>query len=263
MRLADTVQLRAPLRRHGGAAFAAERAVFVGKANMDEFAMGSSTENSGYFPTHNPWDLDRVPGGSSGGSGAAVAAGEAIYALGSDTGGSVRLPASFCGVVGLKPTYGRVSRYGLVAYASSLDQIGPLTRNVQDCALVMTAIAGQDLCDSTSIDQAVPDYESALTGEVRGPAVGLPREYFGEGVQPGVRGGHRGSDECAGGMGASVAEATLPHTRYAIASYYIIAPAEASANLARYDGMKYGSPWPAGTCGNHTPRPGSRALGRK
>ncbi len=215
-------------------------AVFIGKTNMDEFAMGSSTENSAYFPTHNPWNLDRVPGGSSGGSGAAVAAGEAIYSLGSDTGGSVRLPASFCGVVGLKPTYGRVSRYGLVAYASSLDQIGPLTRDVRDCALVMQVIAGHDPCDSTSIDVPVPDYTKALTGEVKGLRIGVPIEYFGEGVQPEVRAAIASALKTLEGLGASVAEASLPHTRYAIASYYIIAPAEASANLARYDGMKYG-----------------------
>jgi aspartyl-tRNA(Asn)/glutamyl-tRNA(Gln) amidotransferase subunit A len=215
-------------------------AVFVGKTNMDEFAMGSSTENSGYFPTHNPWDLERVPGGSSGGSGAAVAAAEAIYALGSDTGGSVRLPASFCGVVGLKPTYGRVSRYGLVAYASSLDQIGPLTRDVTDCALVMNAIAGIDPLDSTSADVPTPDYTQALTGEVKGLRIGVPGEYFGEGVDARVHAAIDAAIRVLEGMGASVAETSLPHTRYAIASYYIIAPAEASANLARYDGMKYG-----------------------
>ncbi|MCL5026116.1 MAG: Asp-tRNA(Asn)/Glu-tRNA(Gln) amidotransferase subunit GatA [Chloroflexi bacterium] len=215
-------------------------AVFVGKANMDEFAMGSSCENSGFFPTHNPWALDRVPGGSSGGSGAAVAAGEAIYALGSDTGGSVRLPASFCGMVGLKPTYGRVSRYGLVAYASSLDQIGPLTRDVTDCALVMNAIAGHDRRDSTSVDTPVPDYTAALGGDVRGLRVGVPAEYFGDAVEPGVRASIDGALRVLEGLGATVAETSLPHTRYAIASYYIIAPAEASANLARYDGMKYG-----------------------
>ncbi len=215
-------------------------AVIVGKANMDEFAMGSSTENSGFFPTHNPWDLERVPGGSSGGSGAAVSAGEAIYALGSDTGGSVRLPAGFCGVVGLKPTYGRVSRYGLVAYASSLDQIGPLTRDVRDCALVMNAIAGHDERDSTSGDTPVPDYTVALTGDARGLRVGVPREYFAEGMETGVRAAIDNALKVLEGLGASVSDASLPHTRYAIASYYIIAPAEASANLARYDGMKYG-----------------------
>jgi aspartyl-tRNA(Asn)/glutamyl-tRNA(Gln) amidotransferase subunit A len=215
-------------------------AVFVGKTNTDEFAMGSSTENSGYFPTHNPWDLDRVPGGSSGGSGAAVAAAEAVYGLGSDTGGSVRLPASFCGVVGLKPTYGRVSRYGLVAYASSLDQIGPLTKDVTDCAIVMNAISGGDPLDSTSVDTPAPDYTQALTGEVRGLRIGVPQEYFGAGVDPAVHEVIDGALRVLEGMGASVAGASLPHTRYAIASYYIIAPAEASANLARYDGMKYG-----------------------
>jgi aspartyl-tRNA(Asn)/glutamyl-tRNA(Gln) amidotransferase subunit A len=215
-------------------------AVLLGKTNMDEFAMGSSTENSGYFPTHNPWDLERVPGGSSGGSGAAVAAAEAIYALGSDTGGSVRLPAAFCGIVGLKPTYGRVSRYGLVAYASSLDQIGPLTRDVTDCAIVLNAIAGGDPLDSTSADMPVPDYTKALTGEAKGLRIGVPEEYFGEGVEVGVRAALNQALGVMEGLGASVDQTSLPHTRYAIASYYIIAPAEASANLARYDGVKYG-----------------------
>ena len=215
-------------------------AVFVGKTNLDEFAMGSSTENSGFFVTRNPHDVERVPGGSSGGSAAAVAAHSTIVGVGSDTGGSVRLPASFCGVVGLKPTYGRVSRYGLVAFASSLDQIGPLTKDVTDCALVMNVIAGYDPNDSTSIDTPTPDYASSLVPDIRGLRVGVPREYFIEGIQPGVEKAIRDAIRRLEQMGAEVGEASLPHTRYALASYYIIAPAEASANLARYDGIKYG-----------------------
>ncbi len=216
-------------------------AVIIGKANMDEFAMGSSTENSALFVTHNPWDLARVPGGSSGGSAAAVAAGETIYALGSDTGGSIRQPASFCGVTGLKPTYGRVSRYGLVAFASSLDQIGPLTRDVTDCALVMNAIAGQDPKDSTSVPLAVPDYTRSLKTDLKGLRLGIPKEYFVEGMQTEVAEAIRTAVRQLAGLGAEIDwEASLPHTRFALAVYYIIAPSEASANLARYNGVKYG-----------------------
>jgi aspartyl-tRNA(Asn)/glutamyl-tRNA(Gln) amidotransferase subunit A len=215
--------------------------VVVGKANMDEFAMGSSTENSALFTTHNPWDLSRVPGGSSGGSAAGVAAGEAIYALGSDTGGSIRQPAGFCSVTGLKPTYGRVSRYGLVAFASSLDQIGPITRDVRDCALVLNAIAGYDPRDSTSVPEPVPDYTQCLTGDVKGLRIGVPKEYFVEGMQAEVEAAIRAAINKLEEMGAGVDwEVSLPHTPYALAVYYIIAPSEASANLARYDGAKYG-----------------------
>ena len=215
-------------------------AVVIGKGNMDEFAMGSSTENSAFFPTRNPWDLERVPGGSSGGPAAAVAAGECIYALGSDTGGSIRQPAALCGIVGMKPTYGVVSRYGLVAFASSLDQIGPLTRDVTDCALVLSAIAGHDPRDSTSIPQGAQDYTKALTGDIRGMKIGVPREYYGEGIDQDVADTLRRALETLEGLGASVEETSLPHTRYALAVYYILAPSEASANLARYDGVKYG-----------------------
>jgi aspartyl-tRNA(Asn)/glutamyl-tRNA(Gln) amidotransferase subunit A len=218
----------------------AEGAVLVGKGNLDEFAMGSSTENSAYSPTRNPWDLDRVPGGSSGGPAAAVAADECLYALGSDTGGSIRQPASLCGVVGLKPTYGLVSRYGLVAFASSLDQIGPLTKTVTDSALVLNAIAGHDDSDSTSIRYEVPDYTESLTGDIRGVRIGVPKEYFVEGIEPGVEEAVREAIRVLEGLGAEVAETTLPHTPYALPVYYIIAPSEASANLARYDGVKYG-----------------------
>lgn len=215
-------------------------AVLVGKTNMDEFAMGSSTENSAFFTTLNPWDLARVPGGSSGGSAAAVAADEAIFALGSDTGGSIRQPASLCGVVGMKPTYGAVSRYGLVAFASSLDQIGPLTKDVTDCALVMNAIAGHDPRDSTSLSFQVPDYTRALVPDLKGVRVGVPREYFAQGIEPEVEALVRAAIERLRELGAEVGEVSLPHTGYGLASYYIIAPAECSANLARYDGVKYG-----------------------
>ena len=218
-----------------------EKAVIVGKANMDEFAMGSSTEHSAFFPTHNPWDLARVPGGSSGGSAAAVAADETIYALGSDTGGSVRQPAALCSVVGLKPTYGRVSRFGLVAFASSLDQIGPLTKDVTDCALVMNAIAGYDPRDSTSVPYPVPDYVQQLTPDIRGIRIGIPREYFVEGMKNEVREALQVAISRLQKLGAAIDwEVSLPHTRYALAVYYILAPSEASANLARYDGVKYG-----------------------
>ena len=218
-----------------------QRAVMLAKANMDEFAMGSSTEHSAYFPTHNPWNLDCVPGGSSGGSAAAVAAHEALFSLGSDTGGSIRQPAGFCGVVGLKPTYGRVSRYGLVAFASSLDQVGPFAKDVEDCALVMNAISGQCQHDSTSAPVAVPDFTTFLTGDVRGLKIGVPREYFIEGMQPEVRRSVEEAIALLERMGASVhRDVSLPSTKYALAAYYIIAPCEASANLARYDGVKYG-----------------------
>ena len=215
-------------------------AVLLGKGNMDEFGMGSSTENSAFFPTHNPWNVDRVPGGSSGGSAAAVAAGAASFALGTDTGGSIRQPASFCGVTGLKPTYGRVSRYGLVAYASSLDQVGPLARDAADCALILQAIAGHDHRDATSLPDQVPDYSAALTGDIAGLRLGVPREYFGEGMDAGVRAVVSAAIEQLAALGAEIREVSLPTTEYALACYYIIAPSECSANLARYDGVKYG-----------------------
>ena len=215
-------------------------AVILGKTNMDEFAMGSSTENSAYFPTHNPWDLNRVPGGSSGGSAAALAADECLGALGSDTGGSVRQPAALCGVVGLKPTYGRVSRYGLVAFASSLDQIGPLGKDVTDCAIMLQAIAHYDPCDSTSMDVPAPNYAQSLIPDIRGIRVGVPKEYFVEGMQPGVEAAVRAAIDTMADLGAEVDEVSLPHTEYSLPAYYLIAPAEASANLARYDGVKYG-----------------------
>jgi aspartyl-tRNA(Asn)/glutamyl-tRNA(Gln) amidotransferase subunit A len=219
----------------------AQKAVIVGKTNMDEFAMGSSTEHSAFFPTHNPWDLSRVPGGSSGGSAAAVAADETIYALGSDTGGSIRQPAALCSVVGLKPTYGLVSRFGLVAFASSLDQIGPLTKDVTDCALVMNAIAGYDSRDSTSVPHPVPDYTQQLIPDIKGLKIGVPREYFVEGMQNEVRAALEAAIDKLRELGAEIDwEVSLPHTKYALAVYYILAPSEASANLARYDGVKYG-----------------------
>jgi aspartyl-tRNA(Asn)/glutamyl-tRNA(Gln) amidotransferase subunit A len=218
-------------------------AVILGKTNLDEFAMGSSTENSAFFPTRNPWDLTRVPGGSSGGSAAAVAAGMAFGALGSDTGGSVRQPAGLCGVVGLKPTYGRVSRWGLVAFASSLDQIGVLGRCVADTALLLGAIAGYDPRDSTSVNVPVPDYGAALSAGAAGIAgvrIGVPKEYLLEGMQPEVEAAVRASLATLADLGAEVVEVSLPHTDYALPVYYLIAPAEASANLARYDGLRYG-----------------------
>jgi aspartyl-tRNA(Asn)/glutamyl-tRNA(Gln) amidotransferase subunit A len=222
-------------------------AVMVGKANMDEFAMGSSTENSAFFATHNPWDLERVPGGSSGGSAVAVAAGEACGALGSDTGGSIRQPAGFCSVVGLKPTYGRVSRYGLVAFASSLDQIGPLTRDVTDCAIILNAIAGHDRRDSTSVPEPVPDYTKSLKTDLKGIRLGVPKEYYVEGMQPEVSDTMKAAIAKLEELGASIEDTSLPHTPYALAVYYIIAPSEASANLARYDGVKYGYSYPGET----------------
>ena len=214
--------------------------VLVGKTNLDEFAMGSSTENSGFFPTRNPWDPGRIPGGSSGGSAAAVAADECLAALGSDTGGSIRQPASHCGVVGLKPTYGRVSRYGLVAFASSLDQIGPVTKNVRDAALLLNVIAGHDPLDSTCAPVNVPDFEGALGYGIRGMKIGIPREYFIEGMDRSVEKSVRDAIAHLESIGAVPVEVTLPHTEYAIAAYYILATSEASSNLARYDGVKYG-----------------------
>jgi aspartyl-tRNA(Asn)/glutamyl-tRNA(Gln) amidotransferase subunit A len=214
--------------------------VMLGKSNMDEFAMGSSTENSALFTTHNPWDLDRVPGGSSGGSAVAVAAGEAVCSLGSDTGGSIRQPAGFCSVVGMKPTYGRVSRYGLVAFASSLDQIGPFTQDVTDCALFLGVIAGADDNDSTSVPESVPDYTKSLKPDLKGMRLGIPKEYYVEGMQPGVVDVMKKATKKLEELGAKLEEISLPHTPYSLAVYYIIAPSEASANLARYDGVKYG-----------------------
>ncbi len=220
---------------------AAQKPILIGKANLDEFAMGGSTENSGFHVTRNPHNLDCVPGGSSGGSAAAVAACEAVFALGSDTGGSIRQPASFCGVVGLKPTYGRVSRYGLVAYASSLDQIGPITRDVTDCALVMNAIAGRDEMDSTSTAADVPDFTKSLVADVKGLRIGLPKEYFVKGIDADVEAAVRSAAKKFENLGAQVTEITLPHTDYAISTYYLIAPAEAATNLERYDGVSYGA----------------------
>ncbi|HIP95715.1 MAG TPA: Asp-tRNA(Asn)/Glu-tRNA(Gln) amidotransferase subunit GatA [Anaerolineae bacterium] len=222
-------------------------AVILGKTNTDEFAMGSSTENSAYFTTHNPWDLNRVPGGSSGGSAAAIAADECLGALGSDTGGSVRQPAALCGVVGIKPTYGRVSRYGLVAFASSLDQIGSFGKDVTDCALLLSVISGYDPRDATSVNRPVPDYQAALLPDVRGMRLGVPREYFIEGMQPEVETAVRAAVDLLAEMGAEIVDISLPHTEHALPVYYIIAPAEASANLARYDGIKYGFSFPDAT----------------
>ena len=215
-------------------------AVLLGKGNMDEFAMGSSCENSAFFPTHNPWDLARAPGGSSGGAAAAVAAGEAVFALGSDTGGSIRQPASLCGVVGLKPTYGRVSRYGLIAFASSLDQIGPVGKDVTDCALILNAIAGYDPRDSTSLPAAAADFTAGLTGRLDNLRLGIPEEYFTAGMEPGVRAAVLQAVAELEKLGAAVEPVSLPTTQHALACYYIIAPSECSANLARYDGVKFG-----------------------
>ena len=218
----------------------AEGAVFLGKTNCDEFAMGSSNENSGYSPVHNAWALDRVPGGSSGGSAAAVASGEAIAALGSDTGGSIRQPAALTGIVGMKPTYGRVSRYGLIAFASSLDQIGPMTRDVLDCAVLLQAIAGHDAKDSTSSTRPVPDYLANLRDGVKGMKLGVPKEYFVAGMEPAVEQAIRDAIRLLEQQGAAIEEVSLPHSDVALPAYYIIAPAEASSNLARYDGTRYG-----------------------
>ncbi len=215
-------------------------ATLFGKCNMDEFAFGSSTETSVFGPTRNPWNLDRVPGGSSGGSAAAVAADEAFAALGTDTGGSIRLPAAFCGVVGLKPTYGRVSRYGLVAFGSSFDQIGPLTKTVEDCAILMNILAGHDERDSTSVDLPVPDYTLSLKRGVKGLKIGLPKEYFVKGMDPEVEQAVREAAKVYQKLGATTQEVGLPHTPHSIAVYYIVAVAEASSNLGRYDGVQYG-----------------------
>ncbi|MCO5186449.1 MAG: Asp-tRNA(Asn)/Glu-tRNA(Gln) amidotransferase subunit GatA [Anaerolineae bacterium] len=215
-------------------------AVILGKTNTDEFAMGSSTENSAYVTTHNPWDVSRVPGGSSGGSAAAVAARLAYGALGTDTGGSVRQPASFCGVVGLRPTYGRVSRWGVIAFASSLDQVGTFGRNVADCTALFQVITGHDRRDSTSLDVPYENFEAVLTGDVAGLRVGIPQEYFIAGIEPEVEAAVRTAIDKLAELGAEIVEISLPHTEYALPVYYLIAPAEASANLARYDGVRYG-----------------------
>jgi aspartyl-tRNA(Asn)/glutamyl-tRNA(Gln) amidotransferase subunit A len=215
-------------------------AIITGKTNLDEFAMGSSAENSAFFPTRNPWNLERIPGGSSGGSAAAVAADQCIAALGTDTGGSIRQPAACCGIVGLKPTYGRVSRFGIIAFASSMDQVGPLTKDVQDSALLLEAIAGHDPADSTSVDRPVPRYSEALTGDVKGLRLGIPKEYFVAGMQPEVEQAIRTAIRELEKNGGVIEEISLPHTEYAVAVYYIVATAEASSNLARYDGMRYG-----------------------
>ncbi|MBE3602794.1 Asp-tRNA(Asn)/Glu-tRNA(Gln) amidotransferase subunit GatA [bacterium] len=215
-------------------------AVFIGKANMDEFAMGSSTENSAFGVTRNPHNVERVPGGSSGGSAAAVAADECLGALGTDTGGSIRLPAAFCGVAGIKPTYSRVSRYGVIAYASSLDQVGPFAKTVRDAAILLRTLAGHDPRDSTCSARPVPDYEAALTGDVRGMRIGVPKEYFVAGMEPQVETAIRAALASYERLGAKLVDISLPHTEYAIAAYYIVATAEASANLARYDGIRYG-----------------------
>ncbi len=229
-----------PYDAHVVERLAADGAVVIGKANMDEFAMGSSTENSAFFPTRNPWDLNRVPGGSSGGSTAAVAALEAPLALGSDTGGSIRQPAAYCGCVGLKPTYGLVSRYGLIAYASSLDQIGPIANDVRDTALLLQTIAGHDRRDSTSIDRPLPNYLDALTGDVKGLRIGVPKEFFAQGIEGYMADAVRAAVDKLCELGAEAVEISMPSLDYALAAYYIIAPCEASSNLAKYDGVQYG-----------------------
>ncbi len=214
--------------------------ITIGKLNMDEFAMGSSTENSYYMNTKNPWNLDTVPGGSSGGSAAAVAAGEVLFSLGSDTGGSIRQPAAYCGVVGLKPTYGRISRFGLVAFASSLDQIGPITRTVEDNAFLLNAISGVDPMDSTSANVAVPDFTKGLTGDIKGLKIAVPKEYLGEGVSEEVRQSVLDALKVLEKLGATWEEVSLPHSKYALATYYLLSSSEASANLSRFDGIRYG-----------------------
>jgi aspartyl-tRNA(Asn)/glutamyl-tRNA(Gln) amidotransferase subunit A len=229
-----------PYDAHVVERLATDGANIIGKLNMDEFAMGSSTENSAFFPTRNPWDLERVPGGSSGGSTAAVAALETPLALGSDTGGSIRQPAAYCGCVGLKPTYGLVSRYGQIAFASSLDQIGPIANNVRDAALLLQTIAGHDRRDSTSINHPLPDYLEALEGDVKGLRVGVPREFFAQGVETYVIQAVRAAIDKLAELGAEIVEVSMPTTEYGLAAYYIIAPSEASSNLARYDGVQYG-----------------------
>ncbi|MGO4184119.1 aspartyl/glutamyl-tRNA amidotransferase subunit A [Paenibacillus sp. FSL A5-0031] len=218
----------------------AAQSVTIGKLNMDEFAMGGSNENSSFYPTRNPWNTDYVPGGSSGGSAASVAAGQVYFSLGSDTGGSIRQPAAYCGIVGLKPTYGLVSRFGLVAFASSLDQIGPLTKNVEDSAFVLQAIAGYDTSDSTSANVDIPDYTAALTGDVKGLRIGVPKEYLGAGIDPRVKEAVLKALAVYESLGATWEEVSLPHTEYAIATYYLLASSEASSNLARFDGVRYG-----------------------
>ena len=229
-----------PYDAHVVERLATEGAISLGKLNMDEFAMGSSTENSAFFPTKNPWNLKRVPGGSSGGSTASVAARQVPVSLGSDTGGSIRQPAAYCGVVGLKPTYGLVSRYGLIAFASSLDQIGPVANDVRDCALLLQTIAGHDRRDSTSINRPLPDYLAALTGDIRGLRVGVPQEFFAQGVENYVSEAVYAAIAKYEELGAEIVEVSMPTTEYALACYYIIAPSEASSNLARYDGVQYG-----------------------
>ncbi len=231
---------RSPYASSAEERLASAGAVLLGKTNCDEFAMGSSNENSAYGPVRNPWDRSTVPGGSSGGSSAAVAAGQAFFATGTDTGGSIRQPAALSGVVGMKPTYGRVSRYGMVAFASSLDQCGPLGRSVRDVATVLEVLAGHDPRDSTSVNVPVPDYAAALSGEVRGLRLGVPREYFVAGMEPGVEASVRAAIGVLEGLGAEIVEVSLPSTDKGLATYYIITPAEASANLARYDGVRYG-----------------------
>ena len=214
--------------------------ISLGKTNMDEFAMGSSNENSHYGAVKNPWDLAAVPGGSSGGSAAAVAAGLVPAAMGTDTGGSIRQPAAFCGITGLKPTYGRVSRYGMIAYASSLDQAGPMARTAEDCAHLLNVIAGHDVRDSTSVARGVPDYTETLNAPLSGLKIGLPKEYFGDGLDPEVEKAVREAVKVYESLGATVREVSLPHTHYAIPAYYVIAPAEASSNLSRFDGVRFG-----------------------
>lgn len=217
-----------------------ENGITIGKLNMDEFAMGSTNENSSYTPVRNPWNTDHVPGGSSGGSAAAVAAGEVLFSLGSDTGGSIRQPAAFCGVVGMKPTYGRVSRFGLVAFASSLDQIGPITRTVEDNARVLEVISGLDPMDATSVNLDVPKFTDALTGDVKGLKIGVPKEYLGEGVDPEVKESVMQALKVYESLGATWEEVSIPHAKYAVAAYYLLSSSEASANLARFDGVRYG-----------------------
>ena len=240
VRLADPRGVRAAVRVHRLGASVRARQRADGKTNCDEFAMGSSNENSAFGAVRNPWDLERVPGGSSGGSAAAVATGEVVWALGTDTGGSVRQPASLSGVVGLKPTYGLISRYGLIAFASSLDTVGTLTRSVRDAAVLLSAMAGKDHRDATSLDEPVPDYVAGLDGGVAGLRIGVVAEAFGEGVEPGVRDAVRAAVDRLDALGAEVGDASLPHAEYTLSAYYLIAPSEASSNLARYDGVRYG-----------------------
>lgn len=238
-----------------------QNAVMVGKVNLDEFAMGSSTENSGFFPTKNPWDQTRVPGGSSGGSAVSVAVGDCLYALGTDTGASIRLPASFCGVTGLKVTYGRVSRYGVMSYASSFDTIGPLTRTAEDAAIVLGVIAGQDPKDSTTSPVAVPDYTANLSQDIKGLKIGIPKEYFADGIDADVKKSVQEAIKKLEELGAETIEVSLPLTKYAIATYYVLVKSEASSNLARYDGIRYGSPASADNLLNHYLETRSQGFG--